>query len=99
MQDYGHQAAKSCAAHEDDKSRRTEEYYKDVEAQIGIERLCIATEPDKWVSNWVADPAAELAAIYKQAALFYDDEAMIGCLVRAIFANKIREISEYIVEE
>lgn len=95
---YGHQTAKACAAYEDEKAARTELFHQDVDFQIGIEKMRVATSPDKWVSDWTADPAAELAVLYKQAALFYNEPEILGQIVKTIFENRLREVAEFIVE-
>lgn len=97
FQDYGHQTAKACAAYEDQMAVRTEMFHQDVDFQIGIEKMHIATNPHDWVINWIADPNADLADLYKQVALNYNDPAMIGQVVKQMFENKLRGVAEHIV--
>lgn len=94
----GNQIAKACAAYEDAKAVRTELFHQDVDFQIGIEKMHVATDPAKWVSNWAADPEAELVTVYQQIALFYNEPEMIGKIVKTLFENRLREVAESIVE-
>lgn len=89
--------AAACAAHETDKAVRTEIFNQDVEYQMGIEKMHVATTPGKWVNDWTADPAAELAVLYKQAALFYNEPEILSQIVKTIFENRLREVAEFIV--
>lgn len=95
--DYGHQSIKACAAYEDMMAVRTEMFHQDVDFQIGIEKMHVATQPEKWVCDWVADPNQELADLYKQIALNYNDPQLIGQIVKQMFENKLRHVAEYIV--
>ena len=78
---------------------RTEIFNRDVEFQIGLEKMKVATNPVAWVRDWSADPAMDLAVIYKQIALFWDDEAEIGKIVKTILGNRMRDVSEFEVKE
>lgn len=96
-QDYGHQCQKACAAYEDEIAARTEIFRQDVEFQIGLEKMKVATSPADWVNDWTADPAMELAILYKQIALFWNEPETIGQIVKQILENRLREASEHIV--
>lgn len=90
---------KACAAYETEKAVRTEMFYQDVDFQIGIEKMHVATDSAKWVNNWTADPEADLAMIYKQIALNFNDEAEIGRIIKTMFENDLRRVAEYIVRD
>lgn len=96
-QDYGHQVAKACAAHEDMMAVRAAMFHQDVDFQIGLEKMKVATSPADWVNDWTADPAMELAILYKQIALFWNEPETIGRIVKQILENRLREASEHIV--
>ena len=91
--------AAACAAYEDVKAVRTEMFNQDVEFQMGIEKMLIATDPAKWVYNHTADPSMELAVLYKQVALYYNDPCQIGHIVKNLLDNRMRAVAEYAVRE
>lgn len=93
----GMQSIKACAAYESDKAVRTRIFNQDVEWQIGLEKMKVATDASTWVNDWTADPESDLAFLYKQIALNYNDEAAIGRIVKTIFENKLRNVAEHIV--
>lgn len=87
----------ACAAYEDVKAVRTAEFNQDVEFQIGIEKMKVATNPAAWISDWSADPAMELAMVYKQIALYYNDPCQIGHIVKNLLDNRMRNVAEFVV--
>lgn len=91
--------AAACAAHETDRAVRTEIFNQDVEYQMSVELALVATDPAKWIYNHTADPSMELAILYKQIALFHDDEAAIGRIVKAVLDNRMRAVAEFAVSE
>ncbi|MDE2097541.1 MAG: hypothetical protein KGL39_09870 [Patescibacteria group bacterium] len=96
--DYGKQVQKACAANEEVKAIRTAAFQADVKWNMDGNYLCINIDPEKWVSDWVADPAAELAVLYRQIVLFRTEPKMLGENLALILENKIRIIAEHLVE-
>lgn len=89
--------AAACAAYETEKAVRTEIFNRDVEFQIGLEKMKVATAPEKWIYNHTADPSMELAILYKQIALYWNDEAEIGRIVKTVVENRLRTVAEFVV--
>ena len=95
----GTQIQSACAAYEDQKAVRTAMFNQDVDFQMGIQKMQIATDPSKWVMEWSADPTIELAVVYKQIALYYNDPCQIGHIVKNLLDNRMRNVAEFIVGE
>ncbi len=95
----GHQIAKACAAYEDMMAVRTEMFHQDVEYQIGLEKMKVAVNAQQWVLDWVADPYSDIAALYKQIALYYNEPEKIGEIVKTMFENDLRRVAESIVSQ
>lgn len=91
--------AAACSAYEDQKAARTKMFQQDVDMQMGPEKMKIAIQPADWANNWTFDPTADLAFLYKQIALNFNDEAEIGRIVKRVFENKLRTVAEFIVGE
>lgn len=89
--------AAACSAYETEKAVRAKMFRDEVEFQIGLEKMKVATSPIQWVNDWTADPTVDLALLYKQAALFYNEPEILGQIVKTIFENRLREVAEYIV--
>lgn len=93
----GQQIAKACAAYEDEKAVRTAMFHQDVEYQIDLEKMKVATKHLEWTNDWTSDPTTDLAELYKQIALYWDDTAKLGEIIKTMFENKLRNVSEHIV--
>lgn len=78
---------------------RTAIFNQDVDYQIGLEKMKVATDPAKWICDNTADPSMELALLYKQIALYWNDEAQIGRIVKTVLENRMRVVAEFIVGE
>lgn len=91
--------AAACAAYETEKAVRTAIFNQDVEFQTGLEKMKVATDPAAWVNDWSADPTMELAVVYKQIALYYNDPCQIGHIVKNLLDNRMRNVAECIVKE
>lgn len=91
--------AAACAAYETQKAVRTEIFNQDVDFQMGIEKMHIATDPSAWVDRHTADPSMELAIIYKQIALYFNEPETIGQIVKNLLDNRMRNVAEFIIGE
>lgn len=91
--------AGDCAQHEYTKAVRTQMFDEDVEYQMGIEKMRIATDPAAWVRDHVADPSMDLAVFIKQIALYYNEPEKIGRICKNLLDNRMRAVAEFAVSQ
>ena len=87
--------AGACAAHEDALAELGRERDEAVDFQL---RLFQATNPEKFVFDWIADPTADLVEMYRCLIVHGDDEAALGAAVKRAMLNRMREAAEHSVE-
>jgi len=62
-------------------------------------KLFQATAPDVFVGNWIADPAADLAQVYRCLVVFGDDVTKLGQSVKNLMLNRMKEAAEFTVSQ
>jgi hypothetical protein len=91
--------AGACAAYEGVKDLRTRQFNNEVELQMGIEKMILATDPAAWINDHTADPSMDLAILYKQIALYYNEPEKIGQIVKNLLDNRMRAVAEFSVSQ
>ena len=88
--------AADCADHMDVLERQGSVHDEAVDFQF---KLFQATAPETFVGNWIADPAADLAQVYRCLVVFGDDVAMLGQSVKNLMLNRMKEAAEFTVSQ
>ena len=71
----------ACANHLGKIALEAEAFEREVNSEMEDEIAAIAKDSTKWVGDEVADPTEELAAIYRQAAQYWNSPEQIGYYV------------------
>ena len=78
-----------------------EERQRAIEMEMSFIRVDIAVknQHNKFVADWYADPAGDLAEIIRQACLYNRAQAaQLGEAIQTIVNNKIRQVAEITVD-
>lgn len=78
-----------------------EERQRAIEMEMSFIRVDIAVknQHNKFVADWYADPAGDLAEIIRQACLYSRAQAaQLGEAIQTIVNNKIRQVAEITVD-
>lgn len=78
-----------------------DERQRAIEMEISFIRVDIAVknQHDKFVEDWYADSAADLAEIIRQACLYNRAQAaQLGEAIQTIINNKLRQVAEITVD-
>ena len=84
----------ACANHLGAQEVYWEEWQKEMAVRFPDELAKIAKDASQWIVDEVADPTEELAAIYRQAAQYWDSPEQIGYYVKAFLDGKITGVLE-----
>ena len=84
----------SCADHLGEQEIYWDELQNEIAEQFPDEIATIAKDASQWVVDEVADPTEELAAIYRQAAQYWNSPEQIGYYVKAFLDGKITGVLE-----
>lgn len=84
----------ACANHLGNLELKAEAFEREVNSEMEDEIAAIAKDSAKWISDEVADPTEELAAIYRQAAQYWNSPDQIGVFVKAFLDGKITSVVE-----
>ena len=78
-----------------------EERQRAIEMEMSFIRVDIAVknQHNKFVADWYADPAGDLAEIIRQACLYNRAQAaQLGEAIQTIVNNKMRQVAEITVD-
>ena len=88
--------AKEGSAYMDLLERQGSVHDEAVEFQF---KLFQATAPESFVGSWIADPAADLAQVYRCLVVFGDDVNKLGQAVKNLMLNRMKEAAEFTVSQ
>ena len=84
----------ACADHLGKIALEAEALEREVNSEMEGEIAAIAKDAIQWIGDEVDDPTEELAAIYRQAAQYWNSPEQIGYYVKAFLDGKITGVVE-----
>lgn len=76
----------------DRRAKADEDFEDNVQSRINLFR---ADSQERFIEEWIADPVAELAMLYREIALNWHDEVEIGRRLKTILKNRYRAVAEH----